>query len=194
MLLQRDFTSLLYFEKKFVLHIGGEVFEEPLFTIFLLRFTGHEICNVSNKYQLVSNLAKQYFYTRDFISLLHFRKVGTLHHKRFSKHPLFTVFSRFWTVSEACNISNKYWLLNKSPRKTFFHKTPFASPFFKNVVFSIAEVSRSIYFLPFFISKKKLLLSIAELFRNTHFLPHFYAFSYWMRSAKFQIKVNLLIN
>ena len=45
----------------------------PLFTTFLLVFTVNEVCYISNKYQPPYNLAKrQYFYKRDFISLLHF--------------------------------------------------------------------------------------------------------------------------
>ena len=34
------------------------------------------------------------------------KKIGTLHHKGFSKH-LFTTFSLFLAVTEVCNISNK---------------------------------------------------------------------------------------
>ena len=41
----------------------------------LLIFTVVEVCNITNKNQSPSNLAKyQYFYTRDFISFLHFGK------------------------------------------------------------------------------------------------------------------------
>ena len=58
MLLQKRLFAPPIFRKKFVLPIGGEVFKQPLFTIFLLRFTVHDIRNVSNKYQLLSNLAK----------------------------------------------------------------------------------------------------------------------------------------
>ena len=39
----------------------------------LLVFKVDEVCNISNKYKRPYNLAKyQYFYTKDFISLLHF--------------------------------------------------------------------------------------------------------------------------
>ena len=60
-----------------------------------------EVCYSSNKYQPPNNLAKhQYFYPP-------FRKkIGTLHHKSFSKHPLFTTFSLFLKVSEVCTISS----------------------------------------------------------------------------------------
>ena len=92
--------------------------------------------NISNKNQSPSNLAKyQYFYTRDFISFLHFeiklalsivkvfrniftqdtldpsfisKKVCTLHCTSFQKYPLFTIFLPVFTVDEVCNISNKY--------------------------------------------------------------------------------------
>ena len=47
-----------------------------------------EVRYISNKYQPPNNLAKyQYFYTRDFIFLLHFeKKIGALHRKDFSEH------------------------------------------------------------------------------------------------------------
>ena len=51
------------------------------------------------------------------------KKVGNLHSKRSPKHPLFTTFSLFLTVNEVCNISNKYWLPNKSAKKILLHKT-----------------------------------------------------------------------
>ena len=89
----------------------------------------HDVCNISNKYRPPSKLPKyQYFYTRDFIPLLHFPKeLVTLHRTCFSKHPFFTIFSLFLSVSEVCNISNKYCLHNKSAQKVFLHKnlTPF---------------------------------------------------------------------
>ena len=48
--------------------------KHPLFTTFWLVLW-MEVCYISNKYQPPSNLAKyQYFYTRDFVSLLHFIK------------------------------------------------------------------------------------------------------------------------
>ena len=75
----------------------------------LLIFTVVEVCNITNKNQSPSNLAKyQYFYTRDFIypSFIS-EKIGALHRRGFSKHPLFTTFSLFLKVSEVCNISNK---------------------------------------------------------------------------------------
>ena len=55
------------------------------------------------------DLAKrQHFYTRDFISLIYFeKKIGALHRKRFTEHPLFTTFSLFLKVSDICNISSK---------------------------------------------------------------------------------------
>ena len=84
--------------------------KHQMFTTFLLVFTVDEMCNISNKYQPPSNLAKyKYFCKRDVISLLHFeKKNGVLHRKRFSKHSLLSTFSLFLMVSEVCNISNKY--------------------------------------------------------------------------------------
>ena len=49
--------------------------KHPLFTTFLLVLTVDEVHYISNKYQAPYSLAKrQYFYKRDFISLLHFGK------------------------------------------------------------------------------------------------------------------------
>ena len=52
---------------------------------------------------------------------LYRKKIGGLHREHFSKHPYFTPFSLFLTVSEVCNISNKYWLPNKSATKIFVY-------------------------------------------------------------------------
>ena len=61
----RHLTLLLHFKKKLVLSIA----EALVRNINLMD----EVCNISNKYQPPSNLAKyQYFYTRNFISFLHF--------------------------------------------------------------------------------------------------------------------------
>ena len=38
---------------------------------------------------------------------------------RFSKHPFFTTLSLFLTKTEVCDVSNKYWLPNKSFKKPF---------------------------------------------------------------------------
>ena len=91
------------------------------FHYILLVFTGVEVCNITNKNQSPSNLEKyQYFNTIHLISFLHFQKNGgTLHRKRFSKHPLFTTFSLFLTVIEVCNILNKCKLPNKSANNIF---------------------------------------------------------------------------
>ena len=48
------------------------------------------------------------------------KKIGAMHHKRFSKHPLFTKFSLFLIVSDVCNISNKYRLPHKLAKKCFY--------------------------------------------------------------------------
>ena len=60
-----------------------------------------------------------------YIPLLLWEKIGTVHRKRFTEHPLFTTFSLFLKVSDICNISSKCWLLNKSANKIFLHKTPY---------------------------------------------------------------------
>ena len=41
-------------------------------------------------------------------------KVGAVHHKSFSKYPVFTTLSLFLTMNKVCNISNKYLAPNKS--------------------------------------------------------------------------------
>ena len=122
--------------------------ETSLFTALLLVFTGHEVCNVTNKNQPPSNLAKyQYFYaTGLIISFLHFKKKNA---KAFYiafifRNICFTTFLLFLKVSEVCNISCKCCLSNKR------HLTPL------------------LYF------EKIFGFSIAESFRNIHFSPHLY--------------------
>ena len=65
-------------EKAFAFSIA-DAFRNIHFFIFLLVFTEDEVCQISKRYQPPNNLAKyQYFYTRDFIYLLHFEKILAL--------------------------------------------------------------------------------------------------------------------
>ena len=101
----RHLTLLLYFTKELALSIAESFKNIHFFSTFLLVFTVDGVCYISNKKQPPNNLAKrQYFYTRDFISLLHFeRKLALFIAKPFRKHPLFTTFSLFLTVRNVCN-------------------------------------------------------------------------------------------
>ena len=130
------------------------------------------MCYISTKYQPPNNWTKcQYFYTKDLLFLLHFEnKLALSVAKIFQNLHFLFPFSLFLTVSEVCNISNKYWLPNKSATKMFLHETPYL-------------------FLP---SNKKILVSIAEDFRKIDFLPYFYLISQRVRCAIFQIKTNLV--
>ena len=124
-----------YLKKKKNLRSSSQnLLKRPFFTTFIVFLTVDEVCYISNKNQPFSNnLAKrQYFYTREFISLLHFeKKIGALHRKSFSKHPLFTTFSLFLKMSDVCNISSKCRLPNKSAKKLFLHKTPYTPCLFQ---------------------------------------------------------------
>ena len=87
--------------------------------------------NISNpnQYGHTSNLVRdQYFYTKNFTALLHFQKGLALYYKCFLKNPLLTTFSLHLIVSEVWNISNKYWLPDKSGKKRFLHKPPYTNP------------------------------------------------------------------
>ena len=65
------------------------------FTTFLLVFKVDKVCNMSNKNQPPNDLAKcLYYYTRDFMSLLHF-EIEIALSKSFSKLPLYTTFLLF---------------------------------------------------------------------------------------------------
>ena len=73
--------------------------KHQMFTTFLLVFTVDEMCNISNKYQPPSNLAKyKYFCKRDVISLLHFEKKNR-------RSPSQTIFETF-TFKHIFNIFN----------------------------------------------------------------------------------------
>ena len=115
-------TPLLYFKMKLLSPSQNLSHVET----FLAVFTVDEVCHFSNKYQPPNNLAKyKCFCTRNFTSILHFEKnIGALHRKYFSENRLFTSFSPFLTVREVCNISNKYWIPNKSAGNIFLHQTP----------------------------------------------------------------------
>ena len=100
-------------------------------------------------YQNINNFTQETLYP-SFVS----KKIGALHCKSFSKHPLFTLFSLFLTVSEVCNISNKYWLPNKSATKIFL-RDYFTKHFTlllhsnKKVVLSIARFQKDRLFTTF---------------------------------------------
>ena len=101
----RHLILLLFDKKNCALH--RRIFQKhPLFTTFLAFLTVDEVCYISDKNQPPNNLAKyQYFYTRDFISLLHFeKKLALFIAKLFRKYPLFTTFSLFLIVGKVCNI------------------------------------------------------------------------------------------
>ena len=93
------------------------------------------MCHVSNKHQPPNDLAKyQHFHTRNFILLLHFEKKLALYIANiFAKHPYFTTL----TVSEVCNISNKYWLPNKSATKIFLHQAPDTVSSFQQNIYAL---------------------------------------------------------
>ena len=97
-----------FLKKKGVLH--HRCFQKhPPYTPFILVFTVDEVCYISNKYQPLNNLAKHhYFYTRDFISLLHFKQKFTISIAEFFRNIHRNNFLVFLTVDEVCYISNKY--------------------------------------------------------------------------------------
>ena len=137
----RHLTPLLYFKKNKLCSPSQNLLEiSTFYQIFTSSDTGWGV-SVSNKYQPPYNFAKrQYFYTRDFISLLHFgKKIGALHRKDFSKHPLFTTFSLFLKANEVWNISNKCWFPNNSVNKIFLHKTAYAPPALQKILRSPSQ-------------------------------------------------------
>ena len=111
--------------------LGRRMFcKGPLFTTFLVFLTVDEVCYISNKNQPPNNLAKrQYFYTRQFISLLHFeRNLVLLIAKPFPKHPLFITVSLFLTVCNVCNIQiNTNFFINQL--KNIFRQDTFSPSF-----------------------------------------------------------------
>ena len=116
-------------------------------------------------YQNINNFTQETLYP-SFIS----KKNGMVSIANFFWNNNFFQYFHYFQVSEVCNISSKYWLLNKSANKTLLHKTSYAPPFFQI----------------------KFVLSIAQSFRNIHFLLHFWYFWQWLRCAIFQINTNLL--
>ena len=108
-----DFISLLHFKKN-CRFSSQKFFETSTFYHMPTSFSQWKRCAVFQIkidrlviYQNLNIFTQETFYP-SFIS----KKNGPLHRKRFPKHLLFTTFSLFLTVSEVCNISNKYWLPN----------------------------------------------------------------------------------
>ena len=127
----------------------------------------NEVCNTSSNCWLPNKSAIKYFSTRRLIPLLYFKKKIALSiaELEFLQHFLLLV-----TVSEVCNISNKYYLLIDQLKKRFYTR-----------------------YLRLFLHFKTTVLYIAEAFTNIHFLPHFYLFSRRMTCAIFRINTNLLV-
>ena len=118
--------------------------KHPLFTAFLLVFTV-DVCNISNKNQPPSNLAKyQYFNTRYLISLLHFEIKSALSITNFFlKHPLFTTLSPFFNSEFQINTN----LLIIQRNINIFTKGLYIPPTFrKNMALSIANVLQNVHF------------------------------------------------
>ena len=55
------------------------------------------------------------------------KRIGSLHHKRFSKHPLFSTFSLFLTMNMVRNISNTDFIINQL--KNVFTQEKLQAPF-----------------------------------------------------------------
>ena len=83
-----------------------------------------EVWNISNKYRPPSNIPKHYyFYTKYFIFLFHVEKQLALCIANvFWNIQFLPDFPLLLTVSQVCNISNKYCLLIISAKETFLHK------------------------------------------------------------------------
>ena len=56
------------------------------------------------------------FYKRPHTPSSFQKELGALHSKVLSKHLHYTTFPLFLAANEACNISSKYWLPNKSAK------------------------------------------------------------------------------
>ena len=100
-----------------------------------------------------NNLVKyQYFYTRDFISLLHLKKNGTLH-------------------------GNVFRNIHFLPHFHYFQKWVRYVIFQVNADFLINQLTKHFYtrhLTPLLHLKKKIALSSEECFRNIYFSPHFH--------------------
>ena len=110
------------------------------------------MCYISNKYQPLNNLAKHhYFYTRDFISLLHFKQKFTISIAEFFRNIDRNKFLVFSTVDEVCYISNKYQPPYNLEKRQYFHTIDFISLFYseKKLALSIPNVLRTSTFTTF---------------------------------------------
>ena len=120
------------------------------------------MCYISNKYQPLNNLAKhQYFYTRDFISLLHFKQKFTISIAEFFRNIDRNKFLVFLAVDEVCYISNKYQPPYDLVKCQYLYTRGFICllHFGRKMALSIANVFRSIHFLPLF----SLFLQVSEV-------------------------------
>ena len=126
--------------------------ETSTFTTILLVFTVHEVCYISNKYQPPNTWAKHpYFYSRNFISLIHFEKILVL------------------------SIANIFQNIHFLPHSHYFYQWVRFVIFQINTDVLINKLQKYFYtkhLTLLFYSNKKFVLSIAQVFRNTHFLPN----------------------
>ena len=126
-----------------------------------------EVCNISSNCCLPNKSAAKYFYTRYLTPLLYFKKriALSIAESQFLPHFLLLL-----TLTEVCNISNKYYILINQLKKRFYTRH-----------------------LRLFLRFKTTMFYIAEDFTNIHFLPHFYLFSRRMRCEIFRINTNLIV-
>ena len=117
-----------------------------------------EVCNISNKINLlviqknINIFTKKTLYP-SFISKESWRCPSQTFFETSVFYHIFTTF-------------NSEWLLSKSAKEIFLHKTPYTLSLF--------------------------VFSITEDFKTIHFFPHFYLFSQWMKCAIFKINTDLL--
>ena len=123
------YTPLLFHRKNCAVH-GGNFLKTSTFTTFLVVLTLYEICYISYKDEPPNNLVKyQYFYTRDFISLLHFEKKFALSIVESFKNIYFLPVLLVLTLDELCYISYKYQPFtnhtNNLPKHQYFYMRDF---------------------------------------------------------------------
>ena len=101
MFLHKAFYTPPSFKKRFALSIA-ESFRNILFLQHFYQFSQQMRCTIVeiNTNLLIIQRNINIFTGGTFYPSFIFKKIGALHRKHFSKHPLFTTFSLFLTVNE----------------------------------------------------------------------------------------------
>ena len=128
-----------------------------------------EVCNTYANADFLIELTK-YLYTRQLTLLLHLRKLCSLHHRIFEKHPFFTSCLLVFTLDEVRNNQKNPEIPSNLAKYQYFTQGRFIFASFRNKVVTLHRKSFSKH--PLF-TTFSLVLTVSEVCNtsNKYLLP-----------------------